>query len=187
MRRDALETFRNEPPVEDLGPDVPTGPYTPTARDTSREGARKIMQQSADDRQMRQDAIRELGGDIRPEPAEAPIPRTPEVIPPVLPPKMILKPTAEQTDAKIKLEAADKATSIYGTPEFNKLLNTDLGKAVSDLYAVNAAKGDESGKEVLSYIATEFPRLEDQSKAAQIVMGLSYRDKTKGLLGAKKA
>jgi hypothetical protein len=80
--------------------------------------------------------------------------------------------------------AAEKAQSIYGTPEFNKLLNTELGKAVSDLYSVNKAKGDETGGEILSYIATEFPRAEDQSKAAQILMGLSYADKTKGLLKA---
>jgi hypothetical protein len=96
------------------------------------------------------------------------------------------KPTPQQTDAKVKFNAAEKAQSIYGTPEFNKLLNTELGKAVSDLYSVNKAKGDETGGEILSYIATEFPRAEDQSKAAQILMGLSYADKTKGLLGAKK-
>ena len=94
------------------------------------------------------------------------------------------KPTPEQTDAKVKFNAAEKAQSIYGTPEFNKLLNTELGKAVSDLYSVNKAKGDETGGEILSYIATEFPRAEDQSKAAQILMGLSYADKTKGLLKA---
>jgi hypothetical protein len=94
------------------------------------------------------------------------------------------KPTPQQTDAKVKFNAAEKAQSIYGTPEFNKLLNTELGKAVSDLYSVNKAKGDETGGEILSYIATEFPRAEDQSKAAQILMGLSYADKTKGLLKA---
>jgi hypothetical protein len=94
------------------------------------------------------------------------------------------RPTPEQTDAKVKFNAAEKAQSIYGTPEFNKLLNTELGKAVSDLYSVNKAKGDETGGEILSYIATEFPRAEDQSKAAQILMGLSYADKTKGLLKA---
>jgi hypothetical protein len=98
--------------------------------------------------------------------------------------KIESKPTPEQTDAKAKFNAAEKAQSIYGTPEFNKLLNTELGRAVSDLYSVNKAKGDESGGEVLSYIATEFPRAEDQSKAAQILMGLSYGDKTKGLLKA---
>jgi hypothetical protein len=91
-------------------------------------------------------------------------------------------PTPQQTDAKVKFDAAEKAQSIYGTPDFDKLLNTELGRAVSDLYSVNKAKGDETGGEVLSYIATEFPRAEDQSKAAQILMGLSYADKTKGLL-----
>ena len=96
--------------------------------------------------------------------------------------KIESKPTPQQTDAKVKFDAAEKAQSIYGTPEFNKLLNTELGRAVSDLYSVNKAKGDETGGEVLSYIATEFPRAEDQSKAAQILMGLSYADKTKGLL-----
>jgi hypothetical protein len=98
--------------------------------------------------------------------------------------KIESKPTPEQTDAKVKFNAAEKAQSIYGTPEFDKLLKTELGRAVSDLYSVNKSKGDESGGEVLSYIATEFPRAEDQSKAAQILMGLSYADKTKGLLKA---
>ena len=98
--------------------------------------------------------------------------------------KIESKPTPEQTDAKSKFNAAEKAQSIYGTPEFDKLLKTELGRAVSDLYSVNKSKGDESGGEVLSYIATEFPRAEDQSKAAQILMGLSYGDKTKGLLKA---
>jgi len=98
--------------------------------------------------------------------------------------KIESKPTPEQTDAKVKFNAAEKAQSIYGTPEFDKLLKTELGRAVSDLYSVNKSKGDESGGEVLSYIATEFPRADDQSKAAQILMGLSYADKTKGLLKA---
>ena len=89
----------------------------------------------------------------------------------------------DQADLQAKLEAAKEVEKIVDTPEFDKLLVTDVGKATKDIYEANKAKGDESGKEIMKYVAREFPRGKDQKIAAQVVMGLSYKDSNAGKMG----
>ena len=93
---------------------------------------------------------------------------------------------AEQRDKQFKIGAAEEAQKLYGTPDFDKMLSSEVGKAVSDLYEANKAKGDESGKEVLSYIAQEYPRQKDQRTAAVVFYGLGYGDKKSGYLGGEE-
>lgn len=89
----------------------------------------------------------------------------------------------DQADLQAKLKAAKEVEKIVDTPEFDKLLGTDVGKATKDIYEANKAKGDESGKEIMKYVAREFPRSKDQNIAAQVVMGLSYKDSNAGKMG----
>lgn len=91
--------------------------------------------------------------------------------------KEVKKLLPDQIDAKAKIRAAKKVEPIVDTPEFGKLLTTDVGKAVTELWNANKAKGDETEKEVLKYIAREYPRAKDQELAAQVVMGLAYHNK----------
>jgi hypothetical protein len=63
------------------------------------------------------------------------------------------------------------------------MLKTPVGSAVEQLYKANKAKGNQTNKELLSYIAKEFPRVEDQQTATTALFGLSYKDELSGKLG----
>ena len=110
-------------------------------------------------------------------------PPAPEAAPQT-PPAASLSPT--EKDKTFKIASAKRASGITGTPEFNRMLESEVGSAVRDLYNANKAKGDQSGKELLAYIAQEFPKTKDQEIAADVYYGLAYDDETAGLLGKEK-
>ena len=96
---------------------------------------------------------------------------------------MLQASTPQAKDNAIKVTSAQKAKSLYGTRDFDNLLKSDVGSAVSDLYVANKSKGEESTGQILEYIATEFPKVEDQEKAATVLFGLQYGDLRSKKLG----
>jgi hypothetical protein len=63
------------------------------------------------------------------------------------------------------------------------MLKTPVGSAIEQLYKANKAKGNQTDKELLGYIAKEFPKVDDQKTAATALFGLSYQDQLSGKLG----
>jgi len=94
--------------------------------------------------------------------------------------------TPEQKDAQIKIRAAMKAKQLYDSGELEKATKTDVGMAVSNLYNANKAKGDQSVKDILSYISKEFPRSSEQEEAATVLFGLNYKESRDKLLSDDK-
>ena len=90
--------------------------------------------------------------------------------------------TPEQKDAQIKVRAAMKAKQMYEAGEVDKATKTDIGMAVSNLYKANKAKGDQSIKDILTYVAKEYPRSSDQEEAATVLFALNYKDSRDALL-----
>jgi hypothetical protein len=111
-------------------------------------------------------------------------PSAPEA-PPQTSPAASLSPT--EKDKTFKIASAKRASGITNTPEFNRMLQSEVGSAVRDLYNANKSKGDQTGKQLLAYIAEEFPKVKDQEIAADVYYGLAYDDETAGLLGKQKA
>jgi hypothetical protein len=93
------------------------------------------------------------------------------------------KPTPSGRDASFKINALESAAKLVDNDELGKMLTTPVGSAVEQLYKANKAKGNQTDKELLGYIAKEFPRVEDQKTAATALFGLSYKDQLSGKLG----
>ena len=91
--------------------------------------------------------------------------------------------TPEQRDVTFKVKAGEEAGRLVDAGELDTYLQKPVGQSVEQLYKANKAKGNQTDKELLSYIAKEFPRIEDQEIAATTLMGLSYRDAIAGKLG----
>jgi hypothetical protein len=106
--------------------------------------------------------------------------RSPLNLPPELPDE---PPTADGRDASFKVKAGEKAGKLVDAGQLDTYLQKPVGQSVEQLYKANKAKGNQTDKELLSYIAKEFPRIEDQEIAATTLMGLSYRDAIAGKLG----
>jgi hypothetical protein len=85
--------------------------------------------------------------------------------------------TPVQSDVAAKLKAFDQAEQIVSNDELDKYISKPVGKAVKDLYEANKAKGDQTNKDLLQYIAVEFPKKEDQDIAASTLFALDYKDK----------
>jgi hypothetical protein len=85
----------------------------------------------------------------------------------------------KQRDTEAKGQAYIEALRLVKEDDgkgFQSLLGTPLGIEVADLYQANKAKGDQTNEQLLSYLAREFPRSEDQQKAAQVVFGLDIAE-----------
>lgn len=85
----------------------------------------------------------------------------------------------KQRDTEAKGQAYIEALRLVKQDDgkaFQTLLGTPLGIEVADLYRANKAKGDQTNEQLLSYLAREFPRSEDQQKAAQVVFGLDIAE-----------
>ena len=93
------------------------------------------------------------------------------------------KPSPSNGDASMKIKSAEEGFRLASTGDLDSILKTDVGRAVEDLYKANQAKGDQSLKDILGYIAQEYPRIEDQKKAATALYGLEYKTKTSTKLG----
>jgi hypothetical protein len=91
--------------------------------------------------------------------------------------------TPERRDISFKVKAGEEAGRLVDAGELDTYLQKPVGQSVEQLYKANKAKGNQTDKELLSYIAKEFPRIEDQEIAATTLMGLSYRDAIAGKLG----
>jgi hypothetical protein len=98
-------------------------------------------------------------------------------------PEPYVPPTADGRDASFKINALESAAKLVDNDELGKMLTTPVGSAVEQLYKANKAKGNQTDKELLGYIAKEFPRVEDQKTAATALFGLSYKDQLSGKLG----
>ena len=98
-----------------------------------------------------------------------------------------ISPDVQQTpdgrDASFKINALESASKLVDNDELGRMLKTPVGSAVEQLYKANKAKGNQTNKELLSYIAKEFPRVEDQQTATTALFGLSYKDELSGKLG----
>ena len=98
-----------------------------------------------------------------------------------------ISPDVQQTpdgrDASFKINALESAAKLVDNDELGRTLRTPVGSAVEQLYKANKAKGNQTDKELLGYIAKEFPRVEDQKTAATALFGLSYKDQLSGKLG----
>jgi hypothetical protein len=98
-----------------------------------------------------------------------------------------ISPDVQQTpdgrDASFKINALESAAKLVDNDELGRMLKTPVGSAVEQLYKANKAKGNQTNKELLSYIAKEFPRVEDQQTATTALFGLSYKDELSGKLG----
>jgi hypothetical protein len=92
-------------------------------------------------------------------------------------------PTADGKDASFKINALESAAKLVDNDELGRMLTTPVGSAVEQLYKANKAKGNQTDKELLGYIAKEFPKVEDQKTAATALFGLSYQDQLSGKLG----
>ena len=92
-------------------------------------------------------------------------------------------PTADGRDASFKINALESAAKLVDNDQLQNMIRTPVGSAVEQLYKANKAKGNQTNKELLSYIAKEFPRVEDQQTAATTLFGLSYKDELAGKLG----
>jgi len=91
--------------------------------------------------------------------------------------------TPDSRDASFKINALESAAKLVDNDELGRMLKTPVGSAVEQLYKANKAKGNQTNKELLSYIAKEFPRVEDQQTATTALFGLSYKDELSGKLG----
>jgi hypothetical protein len=91
--------------------------------------------------------------------------------------------TPEDKDISFKVKAGEEAGRLVDAGQLDTYLQKPVGQSVEQLYKANKAKGNQTDKELLSYIAKEFPRIEDQEIAATTLMGLSYRDAIAGKLG----
>ena len=109
--------------------------------------------------------------------------RSPLNIPPELPEQPDEPPTADGRDASFKINALESAAKLVDNDQLQNMIRTPVGSAVEQLYKANKAKGNQTNKELLSYIAKEFPRVEDQQTAATTLFGLSYKDELAGKLG----
>lgn len=98
-------------------------------------------------------------------------------------PEPYVPPTADGKDASFKINALESAAKLVDNDELGRTLRTPVGSAVEQLYKANKAKGNQTDKELLGYIAKEFPRVEDQKTAATALFGLSYKDQLSGKLG----
>ena len=94
-----------------------------------------------------------------------------------------VQPTAEGRDASFKINALESAAKLVDNDELGRTLRTPVGSAVEQLYKANKSKGNQTNKELLGYIAKEFPKIEDQKTAATALFGLSYKDELSGKLG----
>lgn len=94
-----------------------------------------------------------------------------------------VQPTAEGRDASFKINALESASKLVDNDELGRTLRTPVGSAVEQLYKANKSKGNQTNKELLGYIAKEFPKIEDQKTAATALFGLSYKDELSGKLG----
>lgn len=92
-------------------------------------------------------------------------------------------PTADGKDASFKINALESAAKLVDNDELGRMLTTPVGSAIEQLYKANKAKGNQTDKELLGYIAKEFPKVEDQKTAATALFGLSYQDQLSGKLG----
>jgi hypothetical protein len=86
-------------------------------------------------------------------------------------------------DASFKINALESASKLVDNDELGRTLRTPVGSAVEQLYKANKSKGNQTNKELLGYIAKEFPKVEDQKTAATALFGLSYKDELSGKLG----
>jgi hypothetical protein len=93
------------------------------------------------------------------------------------------QPTADGRDASFKINALESASKLVDNDELGRTLRTPVGSAVEQLYKANKSKGNQTNKELLGYIAKEFPKVEDQKTAATALFGLSYKDELSGKLG----
>ena len=109
--------------------------------------------------------------------------KSPLNLTPELPEQPDQPPTADATDASFKINALESAAKLVDNDELGRMLKTPVGSAVEQLYKANKAKGNQTNKELLSYIAKEFPRVEDQQTATTALFGLSYKDELSGKLG----
>jgi len=87
------------------------------------------------------------------------------------------KKTPDENDQAAKLRAFDEAERIVSNDELDKYISKPVGKAVKELFEANKAKGDQTNKDLLKYIAVEFPKKEDQDLAASTLFALDYKDK----------
>jgi hypothetical protein len=93
------------------------------------------------------------------------------------------EPTADGKDASLKINALESAAKLVDNDELGRMLKTPVGSAIEQLYKANKAKGNQTDKELLGYIAKEFPKVDDQKTAATALFGLSYQDQLSGKLG----
>jgi hypothetical protein len=91
--------------------------------------------------------------------------------------------TPEDKDISFKVKAGEEAGRLVDAGQLDTYLQKPVGQSVEQLYKANKAKGNQTDKELLSYIAKEFPRIEYQEIAATTLMGLSYRYAIAGKLG----
>lgn len=94
-----------------------------------------------------------------------------------------VQPTADGKDASFKINALESAAKLVDNDELGRMLKTPVGSAIEQLYKANKAKGNQTDKELLGYIAKEFPKVDDQKTAATALFGLSYQDELSGKLG----
>jgi hypothetical protein len=116
------------------------------------------------------------------QPPAGPAIRTPSSIS-IDPVSPDVQPTAEGRDASFKINALESASKLVDNDELGRTLRTPVGSAVEQLYKANKSKGNQTNKELLGYIAKEFPKVEDQKTAATALFGLSYKDELSGKLG----
>jgi hypothetical protein len=100
--------------------------------------------------------------------------------------KELKEKTTDEKDINFKIKTAERAKELDET-EYNRLLETPVGREVKELYDVAKAKGtDETGKEFLSYIAQMYPKKKDQEDAATLYYNLAYTDEVSGKLGLEE-
>jgi len=109
--------------------------------------------------------------------------RSPLNLTPELPEQPDQPPTADGRDASFKINALESAAKLVDNDQLQNMIRTPVGSAVEQLYKANKAKGNQTNKELLSYIAKEFPKVEDQQTATTTLFGLSYKDELAGKLG----
>jgi hypothetical protein len=79
-----------------------------------------------------------------------------------------VQPTAEGRDASFKINALESAAKLVDNDELGRTLRTPVGSAVEQLYKANKSKGNQTNKELLGYIAKEFPKLKTRRQQLQL-------------------
>jgi len=84
--------------------------------------------------------------------------------------------TAEQKDKQAKVQAAQAAVISINDGSFDKKLKGAIGSQVYDFWSANKARGKLDTKQMLSYLAQEFPDPSAGREAAEVLYGLEYKN-----------